>query len=276
MPFMYRRSYRGTVRLVVTDLAGTTVDFGSCAPAGAFIKAFEAFGVTVTQEQARGPMGLHKRDHIRTLLELPAVSESWEAKHGAPWSEADLDRIFETFIPLQMACLPDFCDVIPGVPEAVAELHTQGVKVAATTGYNRDMLDIVLGGCAAGGFVPDFSTCATEVTAGRPAPWMIFRCMEHFGVYPPESVVKIGDTLPDVKTGLNAGVWTVGVAATGNMLGLDRAAYEALDEGERLQRVEDARELLFAAGAHYVTDSFAELPGLLDEIHLRLRRGEKP
>ena len=59
---------------VVFDWAGTLVDFGSCAPMGAFVRLFAEFGVSVSIAQARGPMGLAKRDHIATLCRLPEVA----------------------------------------------------------------------------------------------------------------------------------------------------------------------------------------------------------
>ena len=49
---------------------------------------------------------------------------------------------------------------------------------------------------------------------------MIYRLMEELNVCPPGAVVKVGDTIADIESGLNAGVWSVGVTQTGNMLGL--------------------------------------------------------
>ena len=66
----------GGIRLVVADLAGTTIDFGSSAPAGVFVALFARHGVTVTDAEARGPMGTAKRDHIAALaarLDVPLL-----------------------------------------------------------------------------------------------------------------------------------------------------------------------------------------------------------
>ena len=92
-------------------------------------------------------------------------------------------------------------------------------------------VDIGIEGLAEQDFVPDAAVCAADVPAGRPAPWMIYRAMELLGVYPPQAVVAIGDTIADIEAGLNAGVWAMGVTRTGNMLGLaqeDVAACAAL------------------------------------------------
>src|SRR4051812_16734871 len=83
------------IGLVVFDWAGTTIDYGCLAPAGAFVAAFAERGVTVTLSEARGPMGLHKKDHIRTMLQMEAVGWKWRAAVGRDWSEADVEALYK-------------------------------------------------------------------------------------------------------------------------------------------------------------------------------------
>ena len=64
---------KGRIKLAVFDWAGTTVDFGCQAPVEAFVAGFKAKGIVVDAQTARGPMGMEKRDHIKTLTELPEV-----------------------------------------------------------------------------------------------------------------------------------------------------------------------------------------------------------
>ena len=54
---------------IIFDWAGTTVDYGCFAPVQAFAEVFHAFGMEVTMEETRKPMGMLKRDHIKTMLE---------------------------------------------------------------------------------------------------------------------------------------------------------------------------------------------------------------
>jgi len=251
------------IRLVVADLAGTTIDFGSCAPAGVFVDLFARHGIPITGAEARGPMGTAKRDHIAALAALPQVAASWNAAHGRAFTEADIDRLYAEFIPLQLASLPKFDDLIPGTLEAVAALRQAALAVAVTTGYDTAMTAVVLEGCRRQGFLPDAAVCATEVAAGRPAPWMIFRAMEKTGVWPPAAVVAVGDTLADIEAARNAGVWAVGVTATGNMLGLSRAEHDALESDRRSELLETAAERMLAAGAHAAIGGIGDLPGVL-------------
>lgn len=264
------------IKAVISDLAGTTVDFGSSAPAGAFIELFKRHNIVITQKQAREPMGLGKRDHIQVLLSMDDVAEQWLSKHGDSWTEQDVDNLYREFIPLQLEVLPSYGVIIPGLIDTVNALKDRNIPIAVTTGYNSEMMKVVLEGAAKQMFIPDASSCAEDVASGRPAPWMIYRCMEQLGSFPPSSVVNVGDTIPDVLSGCNAGVWSVGVVETGNMTGLNYDELKALDQNELLRIKENGRKAMLEAGAHYVLDSIAQLPALIDTINEKIIQGECP
>ena len=57
-------------KAVIFDWDGTTVDFGSFAPMGAFTKAMAPFGIDVTINETRAPMGAAKWNHIHALLQM--------------------------------------------------------------------------------------------------------------------------------------------------------------------------------------------------------------
>ncbi|MBL8250647.1 MAG: phosphonoacetaldehyde hydrolase, partial [Candidatus Competibacter sp.] len=84
------------------------------------------------------------------------------------------------------------------------------------------------------------------------------------------------DTLPGIEEGLNAGLWTVGVAVSGNEIGLSLTDWEGLRPTEQARRRDGAYRRLLAGGAHFVIDSIADLPRCLEAIEARLARGEKP
>ena len=276
MEFFVRRAYRGPVKAVILDWAGTSVDYGCCAPAEVFIKVFANHGVTLSTAQARAPMGLMKRDHIRQITQMAPVAEQWQSVLGRPPSEADVAQMYAEFIPLQLAILAGYADPIPGAVEFVNELHERGIKVGSTTGYNREMMLLLAAEAARRGYAPDEWVCATDVPAGRPYPWMMYANAVKLEAYPPESVVKIGDTLPDIEEGLNAGAWTVGVALTGNEIGLTEAQVEALPRGELAPRLEHVRQRLANAGAHAVVDGVWDCLEVIEDFGEELRRGEKP
>lgn len=268
--------YRGPLKAVIFDWAGTTIDHGSRAPAGAFQALFRNHGVAATIAQARGPMGMHKRDHIAAMLAMPEIAAQWIAAHGAPSTERDLDALFEEFIPLQMEALPHFLDLIPGIPAMAAQLRERGLKIGATTGYNEAMMALCQTAAKQAGYVPDVSVAASQVPAGRPAPWMAVKAAMEMQVYPFSAIVKVGDTVTDIEEGLNAGMWTIGVTRTGNEVGLSSAEAELMAPTDLHTLVRQAEETLRAAGAHYVVESASDILPVLDEIGARLARGERP
>ena len=276
MEYQYQRSYRGPVKMVVLDWAGTTMDYGCLAPAVVFIEVYKRQGVEISMEQARQPMGLHKREHIKAISQQPAVAEKWEQAHGRPVQVKDIDAMFAEFQPLQMQCLADYADLIPGTLETVAALRKQGILIGSTTGYFTEAMELLKQEAARRGYMPDSSVCATQVRAGRPEPWMLLQNMLNTGIYPPEAVVKVDDTKPGIEEGLNAGTWAVGLAKTGNEVGLNQADVNALPVEQLAGRLNKARQELARVGAHYVVDSIAELPAVVEEINRRLGSGEKP
>ena len=264
------------VKAVVFDWAGTTIDFGSRAPMGAFVAVFKKFGVELTVEEARRPMGLPKWEHIRALGDIPRVAAAWQQAHGAPFGDADADRIHAVFEPLNARVVGDYAELIPGTLETVAELRGRGIKIGSTTGYTRTIMQALLPLAAEQRYEPDNLVCAGDLPAGRPTPLMMYKCFVDLGVWPASAVVKVDDTAPGIQEGTAAGCWTVGVALSGNAVGLARDELAALpaDEVERLR--DRATADLRAAGAHDVIDTVADLLPVIDQIDARLAAGDLP
>jgi len=267
---------RGHLKAVVFDWAGTVIDFGSRAPMGVFVKAFAHFGIELSIAQARGPMGMAKRDHIAALMALEPVAQAWTQRHGHAPGPADIDAVYEVFIPMNVAVAADHAELIPGAAEVVAGLRARGLKIGSTTGYTREIMAPVLPIAAAAGYAPDNLVCAGDLAEGRPSPLMMYRCFADLGVYPPHAVVKVDDTVPGIGEGLAAGTWTVGVTASGNEVGLSLAEWNALSRTSQAQAIDVAARVLNRAGAHYLIDSIADLPAVLDAIEQRLAAGERP
>lgn len=276
MDFVFQRSYRGPVKAVIFDWAGTTVDYGSFAPVVAFVEVYKRHGVPITIEQAREPMGAHKRDHIRAISQMPSVQARWRAAFGRTPNEEDVNAMYREFVPLQVACLADYADLIPGTLEAVAGLRARGMKIGATTGYTAEMMEVAEAEAKKRGYVPDSSVCASQVPAGRPHPWMCFQNALNLQLYPMESFVKVGDTVPDILEGLNAGMWTIGVAKTGNELGLTELEVSKVENNVLKAKLAAIHQKFFRSGAHYVVDGISDVPEIIDRINARLERGERP
>ena len=134
----------------------------------------------------------------------------------------------------------------------------------------------VLAAAAAQGYAPDVTVCAGETPSGRPGPSMALKCVIELDVSPVAACVKIGDTVVDIEEGLNAGMWTIALAETGNEVGLPEAQWLALPAAEQAKLGAVAAETLARAGAHYVVPRLGAVLPVLDQIEERLRRGERP
>jgi phosphonoacetaldehyde hydrolase len=273
--FSYRRTYRGPIEAVLLDWAGTTMDFGCVAPAVVFVEVFARQGVPITIEEARVPMGAEKRDHIQRITELEPVRARWHAAHRRAPDDTDVSRMYAEFIPLQLRCLSDYSTLIPGTLETVAALRARGIRIGTTSGYDTAMMAINLRDAERQGYVPDATVCASDVPRGRPYPYMCLANLPRLDVSTVEACVKVDDTVPGIEEGLNAGMWTVGFAVSGNEVGLSLADWTALPADDRARRRARAHERMRQCGAHYVVDSIADLIPCIDDIQARIDRGER-
>jgi phosphonoacetaldehyde hydrolase len=151
-----------------------------------------------------------------------------------------------------------------------------GLRIGSSTGYTQELMDILVPLARAQGYSPDAIVCASDVSPGRPAPWMCFENARRLGVYPMESIVKVDDTVVGIEAGLNAGMWTVGIARSGNIVGLSEVELNQLAPGEQRARIEAATRELEFGGAHLVIETIANLPAALVQFGQRLQQGERP
>jgi phosphonoacetaldehyde hydrolase len=264
------------VEAVIFDWAGTVVDYGSLAPMGAFVETFAEFGVTISIDEARGPMGMAKRPHIAAIMALPRVAQAWTKRHGHAPTEADIDAIYAAFVPKNIAVAARYATLIPGVAEVVAELRSREVKIGSTTGYTREIMAEILPVAAAQGFKPDSLVCTGDTPDGRPTPYMLYKTLLDLEVWPAWSVIKVDDTEVGIAEGLSGGAWTVGVSVSGNCFGMSHEDAAALAPADFHERRKAAAKRLEAAGAHYVIDSVADLIPVVLKIEARLAQGERP
>lgn len=219
------------MKLTVFDMAGTTIDeHGDVYRALA--QTVEDTGVNTTDDDVQHWMGADKREAITALIEIGG---------GVPEAGV-VDAAFDRFRATLMSRYTTNPPVpLPGIPEALQELKARGVKTALTTGFSRDVTELLLKGLEwkDADFL-DAVICSDEVPLGRPAPYLIHRAMEATGTISVHDVLAAGDTVNDLLAARNAGVTSVGVL-TGK---LGRAE---LDEHPH----------------DYILDSVADVPALL-------------
>lgn len=248
------------IKAVIFDWAGTTVDYGCFAPVRAFVEVFKEFGVEPTMEEVREPMGMLKIDHIRTMLEMPRIKQCWIEKYGKEPNEENVHQLFDIFEEKLMSILHLYADPKPGVLEAVEKLRKRGIKIGSTTGYTDKMMEIVVPAALEKGYSPDvwFSPDSTD-QKGRPYPYMVFRNMEALGIKDVKNVLKVGDTVSDIKEGKNAGVWSAGIVVGSSEMGLTEKEYLELTEEEKEKKCKEVADKFLDAGADKVFYTIEDL-----------------
>ncbi|MBL4797075.1 MAG: phosphonoacetaldehyde hydrolase [Oleispira sp.] len=266
----------GPVEALILDWAGTTIDFGSLAPVYAFMELFKEEGIDVSQAEAREPMGTEKSEHIRRMLANPRIADAWLAVKGQASNEDDIKRLYALFAPIQTPIVADRGQLIPGWKAMFDELVAAGIKIGSNTGYGPGMMALALVAAKDQGYTPASTVFATDVTRGRPFPDMALTVAMELQVGHVNACIKVDDTLPGIEEGLRAGMWTVGVSCSGNEVGLDRNAWQALSNDEQQEYRQKAERRLFNVGAHYVIDSVADLAAVIVDVNRRLAKGERP
>ena len=187
-------------RLVVFDLAGTTVDDGPHI-VQAFAAALGLHGVTAGADEIERVRGASKREAISKLL--PA----------GPDHQGRADRAYSAFR-RQLLAAYERTPVAPvtGAPALFERLRRGGTRIALNTGFDRQITEAILCHVEWSHDTFDAVVCGDDVPVGRPAPYMIFRAIEMTRVASVHEVMAVGDTVNDLRAGFNAGVkWNVGV-----------------------------------------------------------------
>ncbi|WP_415808355.1 phosphonoacetaldehyde hydrolase, partial [Bordetella muralis] len=254
---------------VIFDWAGTLVDFGSFAPTKVFVEAFAQFGMNVSLEQARGPMGMGKWDHIRTLCDEPAIASQYEATFGRLPTDDDVTAIYERFLPMQLEKVAQYSAAIPGAVEVLNTLRDRGLKIGSCSGYPRSVMDRVIERAATEGIAPEYIVASDEVPRARPAPAMALKNVVELGLADVAGCIKVDDTAPGIEEGRRAGMWTVGLLLSGNAAGLTLEEYRNLDAAGRDAARARANQELSGVAPHFVIDTIADLPAIITEIESR-------
>lgn len=180
------------IELVVFDVAGTTVNDPDLV-AGSLRSALSKVGVEVDDVDMRRIMGTPKPIAIAELIEGLDVGKS-------------VDEIHSDFVQSMLETYRNYPEVKPieGILEVFQALREAGIKVALDTGFDRPILDAILERLHWTDGVVDVTVSSDEVSAGRPAPDLVFEAMRRTSVSDASHVAKVGDTAADLQEGFNA------------------------------------------------------------------------
>lgn len=255
------------IKAVIFDWAGTTIDYGCFSPLAAFIHAFDEFGLNLSIDEAREPMGMLKIDHIRALLAMPRIKEQFISQYKREFNENDVKALYEIFEKSVFETLANYTTLNPFVLDAMDFLRQNKIKVGTTTGYTKEMMSIILPLAKKNGYEPDCCIASDELGYGRPYPYMIYENARLLNVYPQKHIVKVGDTTIDMQEGKNAGCKNIGLVLGSSTLGLSKDEVDTMPK-DTLENLKNCTKVkLYEAGADIVIDDLSSLANALQQIN---------
>jgi phosphonatase-like hydrolase len=185
-------------RLVVFDLAGTTMQDDG-AVAALFRATLASVGLESTEDEIAQVRGASKREAFRRFAGEGVLAE----------------RLLDAFLSgLRQHYSNRPPREVPGAAAIFAWLHAEGTKVALNTGFETEMVKLLVDALGWGKATFDTIVCGDEVKAGRPSPAMIQESMRRVGLVDPATVMAVGDTVLDLQAGMAAQAgWVVGVTS---------------------------------------------------------------
>ncbi|WP_078917646.1 HAD family hydrolase [Streptomyces sp. NRRL S-813] len=237
---------RDDIRLVVLDMAGTTVADGGLVEQ-AFAAAAAELGVEPGSADHAGKLA-----YVRATMGESKISvfrHLFGAEEAAQRANTAFERAYGELVDGGLVA------PVPGAREAVEEMQADGRTVVLTTGFARVTQDAILDALGWRDLVP-LTLCPADAGGrGRPYPDMVLeaflRTRAADGV---RQVAVVGDTSYDVLSGVRAGAGLVAGVRTGA-------------HGDEEFR---------GAGATHVLDSVAALPALLRPAPCVSDRGSGP
>lgn len=255
------------IEAVIFDWAGTMVDYGCMAAIETYREIFAEYGITLTTEEIRKGMGQDKVDHIRQIIETDRIAKLWFEKTGMEPNEGDVSELNRQFQKVIIKKFEFHSEPKEHVRHTISILRDMGIKIGSTTSYTKDMMDVLIPLAASKKLEVDLVINSEDIRgAGRPNPFMIFKNMEKLGVNSVKSIVKVGDTVNDIREGVNAGVYSIGVIDGSSEMGLSYDEFMALSEQEQEARRSVIRKRYMDAGAFYAINNIKSLPYVINAI----------
>ena len=200
-------------RLLISDMAGTTIQEKGIVYNSLF-NTIKLIKSNLTKNDIAKFTGHNKIDVIKHFVNAQKMDSPNVVIRN-------LNSEFNYFLKKEYMNNLSVKLISPNLPDYFNMLRYNGVKIALNTGYNIDIQNLLVDKLNMINFIDDYIS-SEEVTKGRPAPYMIHELMERNGVSDINEVVKVGDTVADIREGKNAGCDTVGVLSGSDSLSMLR------------------------------------------------------
>ena len=187
---------RNDIKLLISDMAGTIIN-----EKGIIYNVLETtlqkMNYPVKSSEKINWFGKDKKEVLYNHIGL--FEKKTDINHIVEQAEQILiDDLEKQYFDNNQACL------FENVSETFNYLRSQDIKIALNTGYPSTLQKKIINHFNLNDDI-DYFISSSQVTYGRPYPYMIYKIMEELNINNIQQVAKIGDTNNDVKEGTNAG-----------------------------------------------------------------------
>lgn len=254
------------IRGCIFDLGGTIVDKYSRTPFISLKNCFQKRNILLDDKLIFKDMGMHKLDHIKHILKDPYIRVDWKNKFNKyPEKGIDELKVFEDFNEIQKLNTTDYLDIIPETKRTVEYLNNRGIKIGTTTGFNKEITDLVRDKLNDNKiYINSYvsSTCLDKPS--RPAPYMIYENMNRLNINNPKRIIKVDDTKVGIEEGKNAGCITVGVYRWSTYMKICDVENEyRIPRDELESKIQESKSTLSEANPDFLIRSLDELPRII-------------
>ena len=185
-----------TVKLIVCDMAGTTVNEGGIVYRTLY-NTIKSSGIAIEEDEMKDWYGINKTEVLAYFMNRDA------RYYGNQEMLATLLASFKQQLRTSYFSSNSITLIDPGLPALFNQIRATGVKIALNSGFSVDIQEKIIETLGMRDFIDGYIS-SESVATGRPAPYMIENLMTRFGVTDPGQVVKIGDSQNDILEGKNA------------------------------------------------------------------------
>lgn len=191
-----------SIRMLVCDMAGTTIQEKGIVY-NSLYKTVKLIKPKLMKSEIEQFSGYNKLEVIKYFVE--------QQKMDSPTTVINnLDSEFNYYLKKEYSNNASVKLIHPALLPYFNVLRYNDIKICLNTGYNKDIQNLLIDKLGMLDYIDDYIS-SEEVDRGRPYPYMINRLMARNDIDNPKEVIKIGDSVADIKEGINAGCNTVAV-----------------------------------------------------------------
>lgn len=255
------------LKSVILGFSGVTVDKYSCAIPFALKDLLKRNKISISWNRIKEISQSSNFDEFQTNIK----------KENTGLTDKAINCMYIGYVKHQLNTVRRASSLIPYSARVVEELRDEyNMKIGCTTNLNKQNVDLLINTCKKNGlYFNSVVSSDQELNKSKDSPFILYKNLYLQGIYPIHNVVKVGSTIEEVKEGINAGCWSVGIAKFSKHTGINNPK-EWLTECEYNRKIHNSKKILLNEGAHYVCESIKELPEVIEHINYRLKCGDRP